>query len=213
MRMRMGVVGVAFVLLVVSASCGARTQLAGSVGEPDDAGVDAKLDSPLHDAPWDAPEPVDAPPPPPPPPPPADAALCCEDGQNTNYPPDALSAGASVAWQYIPACNIVVKGIELHNRGGLVVLRDSNGAQPGAALFKGTLPVPAGPGLDWVGTDVQPPVPLTAGHVYWIQEAPGPLSEASDGVQYTYWADNGGGSWSGPFNWHPYTSRIHGVCD
>lgn len=184
--------------LIVCASCGARTPL-GAPGEPIEAGADAALDSPIElDAPSDAPF--------------NDGAICCEDSQNTESAPDALSGGASVAWQYVPTCNILVKSLELHNRGGAVALRDSNGEQPGVALFQGTLPVPSGPDLDWVATDVQPPVLLQAGHVYWIQEAPGPLSEASSGIAYTYYADGLNG-WDGPFNWHFYTSRIHGSCN
>ena len=83
-------------------------------------------------------------------------------------------------------------------------------SEPGQALWQGTLPS-TGSTLDWTGTSVSPPLALTMGHVYWIQEAPGPLSESSDGVEYTYYADTTNG-WDGPWNWHPYTSRVHGEC-
>ena len=68
-----------------------------------------------------------------------DGAVCCEDGQNLNFAPDDLSSGASVAWQYVPQCNITVIGIELHNLGGEVVIRDSNGERAGpSALARNT---------------------------------------------------------------------------
>jgi len=192
---------------VLLLGCGARTELGGNIDVDAALGPDDSIDQHIdvtssdvisqQDAPFDAPL--------------NDGAVCCEDGQNTSFTPDDLSGGASVAWQYLPTCNIVVTSIELHNRGGFVALLDSNGAEPGATLFQGTLPTPSGSGLDWVATDVTPPVALEAGQVYWIQEAEGPLSEASGGIAYTYYASTTNG-WNGPWNWHDYTSRIHGNC-
>ena len=195
-------------VLATIAACGARSEIRDSNLEPLDAAVDSSPQpdvAPLPDVvtpPDDVVAPPDVIE--------NDGAVCCEDGQNLNFPPDDLSSGASVAWQYIPQCNITVIGIELHNLGGEVVIRDSNGAEPGDALWTGTLP-PTGNTLDWTSATVSPPLPLAMGHVYWIQEAPGPLSEASDGVEYTYYADTSNG-WNGPWNWHPYTSRVHGEC-
>lgn len=185
---------------LIACACGARTELWDS---------NVTLDASSYDSPLDVQPPLDV----------AsfdgeiqnDGAVCCEDGQNLDSPPDDLSGGASVAWQYVPQCNITVIGIELHNIGGEVVIRDSNGSEPGDALWTGTLVPADGNNLAWTSTAVSPPLPLVMGHVYWIQEAPGPLSESSNGVEYTYYADTGSG-WDGPYNWHAYTSRIHGAC-
>jgi len=223
-------VGAVSILLFVAASaCGSRSGL--DVPPIDlDAGVflfDAPVDSPpreidapfIVDAPFvdapfvdapivDAPI-VDAPA--------VDAPIladgplqCCGDEQNTDFPPDDNCHGNTVAWQYIPSCDFILARIEIHRSGGgTVSLLDSDGARPGVTLFTGLLP--SSPSSAWVGANVDHPLPLRAGHIYWIEESPGICSIATQGIPYTYYGNLGTG-WEGPFQGHPWTSRVIGAC-
>jgi hypothetical protein len=197
----------------ITVACGSRTMLDYDDTSPGDAGHDVAAD--VRDARArdviapDAPDDVDLPPVDF-----GDAAVCCEDGQNTQYPPDDNCGGVSLGWEYIPSCNLRVKGIELHNRGGAVSIHADANGKPGVVLWDGTLPPPATSGNAWVGTTVSPLLPLVKGRRYWIQAAAGPCSIATGGDQQAYYGWWGGGTgWDGPFHWHHYTSRVHGECN
>lgn len=207
MRARPHVPIVAVAVLLVA--CGSRTPL-DEDERADGAAPDASIRDAGRDARDSAPDvtdgdvPVDF----------GDAAICCEDGQNTSFPPDDNCGGVSLAWEYVPSCNLRVKGIELHNQGGAVSIHADDAGRPGPVLWQGTLPKPSQPGNAWVGTSVTPLLPLAKGRRYWIQAAAGPCSIATGGVQQPYYGWWGGGTgWDGPFTWHHYTSRIHGACD
>jgi hypothetical protein len=196
--------------------CGGRTGLE-TVQLARDASA---LDSSTGDAPppVDA-EPVDAPPrvdvdlvdapPPEDAPEVGDAGICCYDSQNTDAPPDDNCEGTTIAWKYVPSCDIAVAGIELHTTADKVAILSTVGGRPGEPLFSGALPATAK--AAWIGADVSPPLLLKAGVEYWIEESPGVCSIATHGREYTYYG-NFGTSWDGPYKSHAWTSHIVGAC-
>jgi hypothetical protein len=205
----------------VIAGCGSRSELVvlgGAADQGGDAGpmgadaappdvvvgpsVDAHLDAPPRDAPEELvvvqPE---------------TGATCCLDEQNTDYPPDTNCGGTTIAWQYVPSCTIAVARIELHKNGGTVALLDSApDGSPGATLWSGALSGDPSATVTWNGADVVPPIPLAAGHVYYLEESEGTCSIATDGVEYPYYGLSGSSTWDGPFQWHPWTSHVIGAC-
>jgi len=195
-------------------ACGGRTDvlLAGALSGPDagpglDAGLgpDVVAPGPVRDASdRDALATLDA----------TEAAgACCGDEQNTDYPTDTNCSGTTIAWQYVPSCDFAVARIELHKTGGTVALLDSApGGEPGATIWQGDLPSSPTGEPAWNGADVVPPIPLVAGHVYYLEESPGTCSIAKSGVPYTYYGLQGDGSWSGPWQQHAWTSHVIGTC-
>ena len=166
-----------------------------------DAAHDAPRDSPVSEAAADVVVHRDA------------VGACCGDEQNTDYPPDTNCSGITVAWQYVPSCDFAVSRIELHKSGGTVALLDGvGGGPPGVTLWSAPLPSSPAGEPDWEGADVVPPIALTAGHVYYLEESAGICSIASGGVEYPYYGQSSDGSWDGPYQWHPWTSRIIGAC-
>lgn len=204
-RTATGALSLAALFASIAVACGSRTMLADDDTSSGDAGADVRDARARDGTPNDVDRPpVDF----------GDASVCCEDGQNTQYPPDDNCGGVSLGWEYIPSCNLRVKGIELHNLGGAVSIHADANDKPGAVLWQGTLPPPSSSGNAWVGTTVSPLLPLAKGRRYWIQAAAGPCSIATGGDQQTYYGWSGGGTgWEGPFHWHHYTSRVHGDCN
>jgi hypothetical protein len=142
---------------------------------------------------------------------PEDAGMCCGDSQNTDFPPSDTCGGASIAWEYIPKCDIPVALIQLHNGGGPVAILDSEGTAPGKLLWSGTLPATSSPA--WLSTEVYPPVPLYAGHRYFLFEGEGPCSIAASGDEQPYYAGSPSGTWSGPYMGHAWTARLGAACE
>src|SRR5262249_35528976 len=137
---------------------------------------------------------------------------CCGDNQNPFPPANNCGQGAAwIAWQYIPGCSFNVTRIELHTGpGSVALLADGANGQPGAVLFQGMLGPPDPMG--WEGADVVPKIALTGGQTYWIAEAVGPCSTATQGVMQPYWGSFNtlNGPWSGPFMQHNWTSHVIG---
>jgi hypothetical protein len=201
------------------AGCGGRVDLL-LVGDGSDAGpIDSgspdagPIVPPVHDAGRpDGPEVHDAAEEPPVVVQVEAGGTCCGDEQNTSYPPDTNCSGITIAWQYVPSCDFSVARIELHKSGGTVALLDGNGGgPPGATLWSASLPSSPTGEPAWEGADVVPPIPLTAGHIYYLEESEGTCSIASDGVQYPYYGLWSYG-WDGPYQWHPWTSHVIGTC-
>jgi len=141
----------------------------------------------------------------------------CTEGQNTLADPDDNCGGGSAAWEYVPAHDIDVTRLELNDTGGGVALFDSNCDRPGVKLFEGA--VPSGGPRSWRGADVSPPVHLTGGHRYFIQQiVPASGSDvcsiAKSGVAQRQFNPPGfdGPDWGGPYIWLPWTAHVIGTC-
>jgi hypothetical protein len=172
--------------------------------EPDDASfdvTDAPVDEP--DAPIDEPDAsFDAP---------FDAGTC-EEGQNTDFPPSECSGTTSLwlAGPYRSTRDIVVTRIEIHTTGGRVALLTSAAGAPGMPLFSGSVGPSAQPG--WLGVNVNPPVQLHAGVLYWTAEEAGYCSQTQGGPEdIEYGSPSLDGPWmvTGTDNW---TARFIGTC-
>jgi hypothetical protein len=137
---------------------------------------------------------------------------CCGDEQNPSPPSNNCFQGAVwIAWQYTPSCGFNTTRIELHTDGPSVALLSSANGLPGATLFQGPLG-PSDP-QGWKGADINPPIALTGGQLYWIVEAAGLCSIADVGVTPTYYAaPTLNGPWDGPYVGHHWTSRVKGEC-
>jgi hypothetical protein len=140
---------------------------------------------------------------------------CCGDNQNPFPPANNCFQGAAwIAWEYIPACSFNLTRLELHTDQGSVALLDTVNNLPGSTLFQGMLGAPDPQG--WEGANVAPKIALIGGQKYWIAEAVGQCSIASQGVGPTYYASftTLAGPWQGPYggNTNIWTSHVVGEC-
>jgi hypothetical protein len=141
--------------------------------------------------------------------------LCCKDGQNAiNTTDESCWHELDVAWEYIPNCNLLATQIALHDTGGPIAILDSVGTfpavSPGAVLWTGTLP--SSTTASWTSVDILPPLPLTAGHSYFIQEGLGTCSIALAGDEWPSFT-LGSSGWVGPSLMFAWASRITGNCN
>ncbi len=187
-------------LLLMACACGARTEVGGVLV---DAGPsDATLDARTPDVIVDTSPPLDVSP---------DAIVACTQGILTQFPTSECG-GDQVDWfatPYTPTADITVDRVEAHMAQGNVALLASAAGAPGAVLFTGsvgTSPQPA-----WIGANVNPPVFLQAGTLYYVGFQ-GDCSFASNGPEpVEYMASSIDGPWhiQGTDNW---TARLIGMC-
>jgi hypothetical protein len=148
------------------------------------------------------------------PPPNPTGTTCCEDGQNLAYPPGGgtlSSLGASFAWEYVPGCDIDATRTSLYDaEGANVAITDSVNGLPAFALWSGSFPTSNPFNPTWEEADIQPPLQLSAGHLYFIHVDPTAISVATGGVHQPYFLMRSG--WSGPNADLAFTSRITGNC-
>jgi hypothetical protein len=149
---------------------------------------------------------------------PAADASCCldpsgQDGQNLQYAPADTctdSAFASVAWEYVPACDFDATHIELFDASGPVGILGDTGGNPSPNLWTELLP-PGSPHA-WNGMDIVPPVHLVGGQTYFIYEGSPACSIATAGATQTFWLYDPQQGRLGPYNKYAFTFRISGTC-
>jgi hypothetical protein len=141
----------------------------------------------------------------------------CSEGQNTSYPIEDNCGGGSVAWEYVPKHDLIVRRIELNVTGGGVALYDSDCDRPTTKLWEGSF---GGRGpRDWRGDDVSPGIRLVASHPYFIEQivpenTSDVCSAATGGVAQRQFNPPGfmGADWTGPYIWLNWTAHVIGDC-
>lgn len=187
-------------LLSMMCACGARTELRDT--HTVDGGT--PLDATTHDVVVsDAKPPVDVIE--------SDVVTACTQGILTQFPTSDCG-GDQVDWfatPYTPTADITVDRVEAFMQQGNVALLASSGATPGAVLFVGS--VGTSTQKTWLGANVNPPVFLQGGTLYYVGFQ-GDCSFAANGPEpVEYMASSVDGPWhdQGTDNW---TARLIGMC-
>lgn len=190
-------------LLLMAPACGGRTSLGAHTEDagPLDATLDHEADAPIViDSGGPEIEVPDV------------LGVQCTQGVLTQYS-TAECGGDQVDWfatPYTPPSGIWVDRVEAYMAQGHVALLLSDGSgQPGTVLFTGS--VGTSSQKTWLGANVNPPVWLQGGVLYYIGFQ-GDCSFAANGPEppeYFAPSINGPWQWTGTDNW---TARLIGTC-
>jgi hypothetical protein len=139
----------------------------------------------------------------------------CDEGENTNSPPELGCSTVGVTWEFVPIKDMLLSRVELWTQGGggVALYGDAN-TEPGAELFSGSTGGNAGDPPDWRGADLSTPLTLHACHRYYVSQIEGPgdngCSWATGGVNVREYTNDGSG-WDGPYP-GAWMAKFYGTC-